>query len=323
MAVLGVESSAHTLGMGIVQDGRVIANEKLMYPIAEKGMIPSKVADFHVGNVGKLLKRTLGACGLSLNSIDAVGYTKGPGMGACLRVGHVCATYLSDLAGVPIFPVNHGIAHIEVAKSLLGLRDPVALYVSGGNSQIVAARGSPKAYHIYGETFDMGIGNMIDSFARVAGLNPAWGSTVAKAAIGGKYLQMPYTVRGMDFTFTGLLTNAAGMLKDHSLRDVSYSLQETAFSMLCEATERALLLTKKREVVLCGGVAQSPRLRKMVSDVASEHNARFGAAPDEFNADNGAMIAIVAEKMLQSGMRPRRSGCTTSQRYRLEGVSVP
>ena len=323
MAVLGVESSAHTLGMGIVQDGKVVANEKLMYQIADKGMIPSKVADFHVGNVGRLLKATLRAAGLSLDDIDAVGYTKGPGMGACLRVGHVCAAYLSDMAGVPIFPVNHGLAHIEVAKSLLGIRDPIALYVSGGNSQIVAARGKPAKYHIYGETFDMGIGNMIDSFARAAGLNPAWGSTVAKTAMGGKYLQMPYTVRGMDFTFTGLLTNAVGMLKGHNIRDVSYSLQETAFSMLCEATERALLLTKKREVVLCGGVAQSPRLREMVSDVASEHDARFGAAADEFNADNGAMIAVVAEKMLKSGMHVSKSDCTTSQRYRLEGVRVP
>src|SRR5208282_4673316 len=128
-------------------------------------------------------------------------------------------------------------------------------------------------------------------------LNPAWGSNVAKVALGGKYIQMPYTVKGMDFTFTGLLTNATGLLKKGDLADVAFSLQETAFAMLCEATERALLLTRKKEMILCGGVAQSDRLRAMLKAISKEHGTVFKVAPNEFNADNGAMIAVVAERM--------------------------
>ncbi len=323
MAVMGIESSAHTLGIGIVDNGRVLANERSMYKITDKGIIPSKVADFHANNVRKTLQKALKSAGLGLSDIEAVGYTKGPGLGACLQVGQIAARTISQRYKIPLLPVNHGVAHIEVTRSLYKLKDPLALYVSGGNSQILARLDNPyRHYHIYGETFDVGIGNMLDSFARAAGLNPAWGSNVAKAAMGGKYIPMPYTVKGMDFTFTGLLTNATGLLKKHRLRDVAFSLQETAFAMLCEATERALLLTRKRELVLCGGVAQSKRLRKMLQTISEEHKTRFRVAPDELNADNGAMIAIVAENMLRHGTRAPLSECTTNQKYRIDSAVI-
>jgi len=323
MAVMGIECSAHTLGIGIVDGGRVLCNEKSMFPISNKGLIPARVSDFHAKNVRSTLKAALKAAGLKMADIDAVGYTKGPGLGPCLRVGQVAARAVSESYGIPIYPVNHGVAHIEVAKHMGKMKDPLALYVSGGNSQILALDTKPSPhYHIYGETFDIGVGNMLDNFAREAKLNPAWGSTVAKVASGGHYLTMPYTVKGMDFTFSGLLTNAVRSLKQHKLADIAYSLQETAFSMLCEATERALLLTGKREMVLCGGVAQSARLQEMVRIVARDHKARFYAAPNEFNSDNGAMIALVAEKMMEAKMATRPSECTIDQKYRIDEVGI-
>lgn len=323
MAVLGIESSAHTLGIGVVDKGRVTVNEKTMYNITNKGMIPSKVADFHARNIGKLLNRLFSRCGLDIRDIEAVGYTKGPGIGSCLRIGQLAARALSEAYGIPLFDVNHAVAHIEITKHLFGLSDPLVLYVSGGNSQILAIEDDPyRHYQVYGETFDIGVGNMLDSFARSAGLNPAWGSSVASAAKGGSYIVMPYTVKGMDFTFTGLLTNAVKMLGTKSLRDVSYSLQETAFAMLCEATERALLLTGKREFMACGGVAQSERLRRMLGLMAGSHRVRSCIAGNEFNADNGAMIALVAEKMLESGVKPRMERCTINQRYRVDSVEL-
>jgi len=323
MAVLGIESSAHTLGVGVVENGVVLANERSMYKITDKGMIPSKLADFHSNNVGKTIISALKTAKLEIKDIDAIGYTRGPGIGACLQVGQIAAKSLSERYRLPLFPVNHGVAHIEVTRALFRLRDPLALYVSGGNSQILARVNEPyRHYHIYGETFDIGIGNMLDVFARAAKLNPAWGSTVARASEGGKYIKMPYTVKGMDFTFTGLLTNAIGMLGRHPLRDVAFSLQETSFAMLCEATERALLLTGKRELLLCGGVAQSRRLKNMMQSISRNHKTRFGVAPNEFNADNGAMIAVVAEKMLKSGMKVRESDCTTEQRYRIDRAII-
>lgn len=323
MAVLGIESSAHTLGIGIVENGKVLANERNMYKIADKGIIPSKVADFHAGNVKSTLLQALSTANLELNEIEAIGYTKGPGLGACLQVGQIAARAIAERYDLPLFPINHGVAHIEVTKTLYGLKDPLALYVSGGNSQILARLDSPVPhYHIYGETFDVGIGNMLDSFARAAKLNPAWGSNVAKTALGGKYIQMPYTVKGMDFTFTGLLTNATELLQKQGVRDVAFSLQETAFAMLCEATERALLLTKKKELVLCGGVAQSERLRNMLQIISKEHGTTFKVAPNEFNADNGAMIAVVAEKNFKAGIRVKKSECTTNQKYRIDEAVI-
>ncbi|MGC8651844.1 MAG: KEOPS complex N(6)-L-threonylcarbamoyladenine synthase Kae1 [Candidatus Micrarchaeia archaeon] len=322
MPVLGIESSAHTLGIGIVEKGTILANEKSMYRI-RSGIIPMRVADFHARNCGMLLKRALEKARLSISDIDAIGYTKGPGLGPCLRVGQIMARTIAVESGLPIYPVNHAAAHIEITKHLAHFNDPLALYVSGGNSQILALADKPfRHYHIYGETFDIGVGNMLDSFARAAKLVPAWGSSVEKAAVGGSYIEMPYTVKGMDFAFTGLLTHAIKELKVHSVRDVAFSLQETAFSMLCEATERALLLTHKKELAMSGGVAQSTRLKEMLRLIAKEHKARFYVAPNEFNSDNGAMIALVAEEMHRSGKRFTLKDCTIEQRYRIDGVEV-
>lgn len=323
MAVLGIESSAHTLGVGIADHGRIVANVKRMYDVGDRGMIPSKVADFHAKNIGRLMKEALQHCGLGIGDIDAIGYTKGPGIGSCLRIGQLAALALSERYRLPLYDVNHAVAHIEITKHMFGLSDPLVLYVSGGNSQILAIEEEPyRHYHVYGETFDIGVGNMLDSFARSARLDPAWGSTVAKVAEGGSYVELPYTVKGMDFTFTGLLTSAMKALKTRDLKDVAYSLQETAFSMLCEATERALLLKGKKELILCGGVAQSKRLREMLDIMAASHNAKFCVAPNEFNADNGAMIALVAEKMLEAGVKARIERCTINQKYRIDSVRI-
>ncbi len=323
MPVLGIESSAHTLGIGIVDNRNVLANERYMYKITDKGIVPSRVADFHAGNVKKALSSALKRSRLKIEDIEAIGYTKGPGLGACLQIGYIAAKSIAQSYGIPLYPINHAVAHIEICRSLSGFRDPLALYVSGGNSQILGILDEPfRHYHIYGETFDIGIGNMLDNFARSAKLNPAWGSTVAEAAKGGKYVDMPYTVKGMDFNFTGLLTNATKLLGSKRLNDVAYSLQETAFAMLCEATERAFFLTKKRELVLCGGVAQSTRLKEMVSDIAKSHKIKLGVAPNEFNADNGAMIALVAENMFNARVRIRDSDCAVNQRYRIDSAVV-
>jgi glycoprotease/Kae1 family metallohydrolase len=321
LPVLGIESSAHTFGVGVVDNGKIIANEKSMYSIGTGGMVPGAVAEFHASNARSTISSALASSGASIKELEAVGYTRGPGLGPCLRVGFLAASTLAARLGVPLIPVNHGVAHIEVAKHVCRMRDPLALYVSGGNSQIVALSSSrPRRYTVYGETLDIGVGNMLDVFARSARLEPAWGSSVAKVAHGGSYVEMPYTVKGMDFAFAGLLTKATSLLGGHSTKDVAYSLQETAFSMLCEATERAMMLTGRRELLTCGGVAQSSRLREMLGSMAASHHARFGVADNALNADNGAMIALVAEKIMRSGSGYGRTGI--NQRDRPDSVIV-
>jgi N6-L-threonylcarbamoyladenine synthase len=323
LAVIGIESSAHTLGVGIVSGGKVLSNERSMYLITDQGIIPMKVAEFHAQNVNSTISAALQKARLKIEDVDAVAYTRGPGIGPCLRVGELAAATISKVHQIPIYPVNHGVAHAEIAKSEGRFKDPLTLYVSGGNSQIISVTNEgQRHYHVHGETLDIGIGNMLDSFARAAKMNPAWGSSVAKAAQSGKYIRMPYSVKGMDFTFTGLLTSAIDLLAQRNVDDVSFSIQETAFSMLCEAAERALLLTGKKEIVISGGVAQSSRLKEMISIMAESHGAKFYVASNELNADNGAMIALVGEKMHRSGAKVSKDDLGTKQKFRIDTFAI-
>ncbi|MDE1823932.1 MAG: tRNA (adenosine(37)-N6)-threonylcarbamoyltransferase complex transferase subunit TsaD [Candidatus Micrarchaeota archaeon] len=319
MLVVGIESSAHTFGVGVARNGKILANEKSMYRIGTTGMIPAKVAQFHSENAGEVIERALAVARIEFEDIEGIGYTMGPGIGHCLQVGALSAKTIAKMLHIPIVPVNHAVGHVEIVRHISRLKDPLALYVSGGNSQILKkAPGAYPHYKVLGETFDIGIGNMLDSFAREMKLDPAWGSSVEKKAVGGRYMRMPYTVKGMDFSFTGLLTHSIKRIGKENGSDICFSLQETAFSMLCEATERALLLTNSKELEVCGGVAQNSRLREMLASIAKEHGARFGFVEKQYDADNGAMIAVVAEKMLKDGMAVKIGDCGILQRYRID-----
>ena len=323
MLVIGIESSAHTFGVGIVDDGKILASEKEMFKIGTTGMIPAEVAEFHVNNAADVISRALERAGIGYRDIEGIGYTRGPGLGPCLQVGCLSAKTLAKKLNVKIVPVNHGVGHIEVTRISAGLKDPIALYVSGGNSQILKISDKPfRHYRVLGETFDIGVGNMLDSFARELKLTPSWGSTVEKSALGGKYIEMPYSVKGMDFSFTGLLTKATSLIPEEKKEDLCFSLQEAAFSMLAETAERAILLTNSKELCVCGGVAQNTRLKEMLGLMAKEHGVRFGFVEGALNADNGAMIAMVAERMLRNGFSVPVNECRTEQRYRVDRARV-
>ncbi|MCL4383796.1 MAG: tRNA (adenosine(37)-N6)-threonylcarbamoyltransferase complex transferase subunit TsaD [Candidatus Marsarchaeota archaeon] len=323
MIVLGIETSAHTIGIGIVENNKILANSKKMFPIKDRGIIPAKVAEFHAQNIHKVIKNALNTANIKITDIDAVSYTKGPGIGSCLRIGQIAAKTISKQFNKQIFPVNHSLAHIEITKTLFNLKDPLVVYLSGGNSQILALKQLPfKHYHIYGETFDIGIGNALDNFARAAKLIPSWGSSVAKIAENGRYIKMPYNVKGMDFNFTGILKYSIELLNKNNISDIAYSFQETMFSMICEASERALFLLNKKELILCGGVAQSKRLQEMMNIISKSHNTKFCVASNEFNADNGAMIAIVGEKMLEQNISYNLNEATIDQKFRIDKCEV-
>ncbi len=323
MIVLGIESSAHTFGVGIVDKGKVLSNEKIMYPINTSGIIPAKAAEFHSGNAAKVIKNALSSAGISIDDVEGVAYTAGPGIGPCLQVGQLSAKAIAQELGIKIAQVNHCVAHIEIARILSGIDDPLVLYVSGGNSQILELANKPfPHYSVLGETFDIGIGNMLDSFARALGLNPAWGSSIERTAEKGSYIKMPYTVKGMDFSFTGLLTNCIKLIGKESKENICFSMQENAYAMLCEATERALFLTGKKELLISGGVAQSNRLKEMLKCISMDHGIKMGYVQNEFNADNGAMIAMVGERMIQNGKYSSISDCKIDQKYRTDKAEV-
>jgi len=320
MKCIGIESSAHTMGVGVVDGRRVLSNERSTYKPRYSGIHPRKAADFLSGEFEPVLKKAVGKSGLELGEIELVSFTMGPGLGACLKIGLVGAKMLAQMLDVPILGVNHALAHIEIARILNGCKNPLVVYVSGGNTQIIIReRGR---YRVMGETLDIGLGNLIDSVGRSMGLKHAHGSVIEEMAKKGRYTPLPYSVKGMDLVFTGLLTEAQGKLKNHRREDVCYSLQETAFSMLVEATERALALTKRKEMILCGGVAQNRRLQAMLRVMAKPHGCRLFVTEGQFNADNGAMIALTANLMYKGGVRMKLSECKAVQKMRVDEVEV-
>lgn len=293
MIVLGIESTAHTLSMGIVKNKRILSNSIDTYMPGKKGMIPRKLADHHALVFGKVFSDSVESAGVSPEDIDLVAFSQGPGIGAPLSVGCAGAKYLALVLGKKIIGVNHCFAHVEIGKKATGLKNPLVLYLSGGNSQILL--GKDDFYEVLGETLDIGVGNLFDSFARSIGLEIAHGSALEKFAKKGRYIPLPYTVKGMNLVFSGLFTAAVKEAKKHPPEDVAYSLMETAFAMSCEVAERALFLTKKKSLLICGGVAQNRKLQKMLSGMCKEDGVRLGIAPDEYNRDNGAMIAYAGE----------------------------
>ena len=294
--VLGIESTAHTLGIGIVKGGKVVANEKSM--LFEYGIHPRKTADHHADVFSEVLGSALQKAKVKLRDIDLVAFSQGPGIGPCLRISAVAARTLAIQHGKPVVGVNHCVAHIEISKHFTGFKDPLVLYVSGGNTQILVKEKS--RYRILGETLDIGIGNMLDNFARSIGLKNAR-EVEEHAAKASEYIPLPYSVKGMDASFSGILTQARKLWNGKNTNDLCYSMQETAYASLCEISERALALTGKKEVVICGGVAQNRRLQGMLDEMSKEWNCKFGVAPNEFNADNGGMIAYTGHLMMKGG----------------------
>ncbi|MCX8163554.1 MAG: KEOPS complex N(6)-L-threonylcarbamoyladenine synthase Kae1 [Candidatus Micrarchaeota archaeon] len=306
--ILGIESTAHTFGIGIFDSftNKILANTKSFYKPLKEGIVPKKAADFHIQNASKTILEALQQANLTIRDIDYLAYSAGPGMGPCLQIGAIVSEFLARKYDKKIIPVNHPHAHVEITKYETGFFDPLILYVSGGNTQILIEKEKLK-FIVMGETLDIGLGNLFDMFARALGKEFGHGSVVAALAQKGKnFYEMPYTVKGMNFSFSGLYTYATKMIGKVPEEDLCYSLLEVAFDELCEATERALMLTRKKQIIVCGGVAQNKELIKKLALMASEHEAEAKTCQDQYNADNGAMIAVCASKLLEYKIEPEQ-----------------
>ncbi len=293
MICLGIESTAHTFGAGIVDDeGKVLANVTDSYTTKKGGMIPNRVSEHHVDVFNIVIKDALSDAGMKISDIDLVSFSQGPGLGHALRIGAMAARSIHAIHKKPIVGVNHCIAHLEIGNMLFPAKDPVLLYVSGANTQVIAYEG--RRYRIFGETLDIGIGNFLDSFARELGLGFPGGPKIYELGLKGKrYVELPYVVKGMDTSFGGLLTNLKQKISSGRFRkeDLAYSAQETVFAMLIEVSERAMAHTGKKELLLGGGVACNIRLQEMAKLMCKDRGAKCLVPKNEFLVDNGAMIA--------------------------------
>ncbi|MFQ5909445.1 MAG: bifunctional N(6)-L-threonylcarbamoyladenine synthase/serine/threonine protein kinase [Thermoplasmata archaeon] len=323
MFAIGIEGTAHTVGIGIVDEScNILANRFAVYSPVKGGIHPREAANFHAEKIVPLVREALDLSSLDFKDLDLVAFSQGPGLGPCLRTVATAARALSISLGIPIIGVNHCVAHLEIGRETTGCSDPVLLYVSGGNTQVIAF--SIGRYRVFGETLDIGIGNLLDKFGREIGLSFPCGPGMEElAARGGKLLDLPYSVMGMDVAFSGILTAAlqlrsAGAVDD----DLCFSLQETAFSMLTEVAERAMAHVDKDEILLGGGVAQNKRLQEMISRMAQDRGAEMFVPEGQLCVDNGAMMAWTGLRMHDSGMRMSIPETVIRQRFRTDEVDV-
>ncbi len=338
IVALGIEGSANKLGVGVLRfnpggSTEILSNPRKTYITpAGTGFLPRETAWHHQKHIVPLTRLALRMAGLEPSDIDFICYTKGPGMGGPLRSCAICARTLAQLWGVPMVGVNHCVGHIEMGRVATQVDDPVVLYVSGGNTQVICY--SMQRYRIFGETIDIAVGNMLDRFARLLGLSndPSPGYNVEQLAKKGtKFVPLPYVVKGMDVSFSGILTFIGKEARESleqgrcTKEDLCFSLQETVFAMLVEVTERAMAHSGRRDVLIVGGVGCNKRLQGMMQSMCEQRGGRLCAMDHRYCIDNGAMIAqagMCQFRCVGPGSRTPMAEATCTQRFRTDEVLI-
>jgi len=259
-----------------------------MYKKETGGIIPVEAAQHHKIMKDKIIKEAIEKS--KQKKFDLVAYSRGPGLSPTLSVTKETAQDVAKNLNIPLIGVNHCISHLTSSKLFNDINDPVYLFTSGANTQIIALEGGK--FRIFGETLDIGVGNALDKFGRIINLGFPAGAKIEELAKNGKYVELPYSVKGMDVSFSGIVTKIQELFKKNiSKEDLCYSMQENVFAMLTEVTERALAHCDKNEVVLIGGVAANKRFCEMLNIMCKERYAKFYTVPLQYAGDNGVMIA--------------------------------
>src|SRR5713226_3458470 len=207
MLSLGIESTAHTFSCAVIEkkgrQGRILSDVRKIYrPPEGEGIHPREASRHHAEKSPHVLSECLQKASVKINDLDMVSYAAGPGLGPCLRIGAVVARSLASYYGMPIYPVNHALGHIELGKMLTGAGDPLVLLVSGGHTMILAF--SDHRWRIFGETLDITIGQLLDQFGRHIGFSSPCGDRIEQLASqsSGEYQSLPYVVKGNDVSFS-------------------------------------------------------------------------------------------------------------------------
>jgi N6-L-threonylcarbamoyladenine synthase/protein kinase Bud32 len=311
--VLGLEGTAWNLSAAVFGDDLVALHSSPYVP-PKGGIHPREAAQHHASVMKEVIARVL----TDPDRIAGIAFSQGPGLGPCLRTVATAARALAIALDVPLVGVNHCVAHVEIGRWATGFADPIVLYASGANTQVLGYLNG--RYRIFGETLDIGIGNALDKFARSHNLPHPGGPTVERLARQGTYIELPYTVKGMDLAFSGLVS--AARESSAPLEDVCNGLQETAFAMCVEVTERALAHAGKDEVLLVGGVGANGRLQEMLRCMCEDRGASFAVPERTYLGDNGAMIAYTGKIMLEAGIALSLEASQIRPGYRADEVEV-
>jgi len=322
---LGIESTAHTFSCAVIEKkgkkGKILSDVRKIYqPPKGEGIHPREASRHHIENSPSVLSECLKEAKITIKDLDLISYAAGPGLGPCLRVGAVVARSIASYYNIPIYPVNHAIGHIELGKLLTDAKNPLVLLVSGGHTMLLAFLN--KQWRVFGETLDITLGQLLDQFGRSIGFASPCGENIEELAkTSSKYVTLPYSVKGNDVSFSGLLS-ATKTIVPNSKADACFSLQETAFAMISEAVERALSFTGKKEFLIVGGVAANKRLSEMLKDVCKRHECKFFVAPQRFAGDCGSQICWTGllESQVKKGVSLENTFVTQS--WRLDSVKI-
>ena len=324
MKVLGLETSCDETGLAIfdselLEQGQSGLLGQVLYSQIELhatygGVVPELASRDHIRKLVPLLDELLAQCNLSKSEIDAIAYTKGPGLIGALMTGALFGRSLAYGLGVPAIGIHHMEGHL--LSPLLGENPPrfpfVSLLVSGGHTLLVAAHGIGE-YQILGESIDDAAGECFDKAAKMLGLPYPGGPNVAKLAENGDPtaydLPRPMLHRGLDFSFSGMKTAVHNLIKDtpgsdsdpQVRSDIAASFQHAVVDTLVKKCVKALKQTGMSQLVIAGGVSANLHLRQSLETELAKINATVHYAPLELCTDNGAMIAFAGYQRLQAG----------------------
>ena len=340
MLCLGIESTAHTFGCSIIEIDKngdadnadeefILSEVRDIYKASEGwGIHPRDASKHHTIVATDILKKCLEEAGVGIKNIDIISYSAGPGLGPCLRIGAVVSRSLACFHNIPLIPVNHAVGHIELGIKLTGSKNPLTLLVSGGHTMLLLYCNNK--WRIFGETLDITLGQLFDQVGRKMGFSSPCGSKIEEMSYLSKgriVYPLPYIIKGNDVSFSGLLSAVKILLNDNDndVHDICFSLQETAFSIIVEAVERALAFTGNKEFLIVGGVSANKRLSTMLEIACDIHNSNFNSCPLRFCGDNGAQIAWTGAQMYlnrpSSSVRPENA--SVNQSWRLDSVHIP
>lgn len=320
MFVLGIETSCDETGIALYHSERGLLADALYSQVAVHadygGVVPELASRDHIRKTLPLIQEVLDDAGMSLQQIEGIAYTAGPGLIGALMVGAAIAQSLGMALNVPVIGVHHMEGHL--LAPMLEEHPPafpfVALLVSGGHTQLVHVGGIGE-YRLLGESVDDAAGEAFDKAAKMLGLDYPGGPRVAALAEQGEArfaFPRPMTDRpGLDFSFSGLKTftlttvhqktQEEGTLSEQTRADIAASFEQAVVDTLVIKCRRALKQTGLKRLVMAGGVSANKSLRRALESMVQSEGAEVFYARPEFCTDNGAMIAYAGCQRLKAG----------------------
>ncbi|NTW95441.1 MAG: tRNA (adenosine(37)-N6)-threonylcarbamoyltransferase complex transferase subunit TsaD [Erysipelotrichaceae bacterium] len=318
MRICAVESSCDETAVAIIDDGKIVLSNIVSSQINVHskfgGVIPEVASRLHIENISVVIEEALQKANTTLNEIDAIAVTQGPGLVGSLHVGLLAAKTLAWSSGKPLIPIHHIAGHIYANAFVDEIEYPLlALVVSGGHTELVYLK-TEWDFQILGSTQDDAVGEAYDKVARVLHLPYPGGPAIDKLAkLGHPHYTLPKvrTEEPLNFSFSGLksavlqlVQREAKLNQDINQEDLAYAFQEAVLGELLRKTKLVLDTYEVKHLVLAGGVAANSRLRVLINELNSEYpELKITIPPLWCCTDNAAMIGAAAEVAYRHGIR--------------------